>query len=311
MSVALLWGEDPFLLREAALELVGVDRPIELDAAAWRRGELRSLASPSLFGEPRVLLLTGLRELDHDQLGELRAYLEAPDPDARVVLCWEAASARGRPPAWLVRLAEAGGEVRQVALARRDLEPWLTRRAAARGARLTGPAARALVETIGADTAQLAAAVEQLADAYGEATVGPREVHAQFRGLGEQKTWDLCDRAFARDLPGAMRALRSIEETGADPLLVLGGIASRLRELIRVRSLPDRLPPRELAERAGLRFEWQARRLAQEARGYALEDLVRLHARVVEADRALKSGGSAEVVLPLLVVAIATEGRAA
>ena len=129
----------------------------------------------------------------------------------------------------------------------------------------------------------------------------------QFRGLGDQKVWDLCDRAFARDLPGAIRSLRSIEAGGDDPLKTLGGISSRLRDLIRVRALPDRLPPAQVAKAAGLRFDWQARRYQQQARNFTMGRLVDLHARVTEADRALKSGATGDVVMPTLIAAIAAE----
>ena len=48
--VFLLWGEDAFLLREAALQLLFGVHPNEVDAAAWQGGELQDLATPSLFG---------------------------------------------------------------------------------------------------------------------------------------------------------------------------------------------------------------------------------------------------------------------
>ena len=50
-----------------------------------------------------------------------------------------------------------------------------------------------------------------------EPTITPQIVAQQFRGLGEQKVWDLCDRAFSKDLPGAIRSLKSIEAGGDDP----------------------------------------------------------------------------------------------
>jgi len=34
-SVTMLWGEDAFLLREVALELLGDVRAVEVDAADW------------------------------------------------------------------------------------------------------------------------------------------------------------------------------------------------------------------------------------------------------------------------------------
>ena len=129
----------------------------------------------------------------------------------------------------------------------------------------------------------------------------------QFRGLGDQHVWDLCDKAFARDLPGAMRSLQTLLHGRDDALMILGGIASRLRDLLRVRALPDRMPLAELAERAGLRFDWQARRYREQARRFSMEELVDIHAGIAEADRALKSGATDDVVLPVLVARIAGE----
>lgn len=303
--VTLLWGEDSFLLREAALELLGDDvRAVEVDAADWQGTELHDLATPSLFGEPRALLVTNCRSLSKDALGAIGAYLAAPDPEAPLVLACTVAE-RGKPPAALQKLVQPMGEIRQVQVPRKEIEPWLVQRAKKAELDLTAPAARALVQTLGEDLGQLAAAVQQLANAFPGQKVTPAQVHQQFRGLGQQKTWDLCDRAFTKDLPGAIRALRSIEESGDEALMVLGGIAVRVRDLLRVRALPDRLALTQVARQAGLRFEWQARRYQQQARNFTLEELVVIHDRVSDADRALKSGAPGDVVMPVLIVAIA------
>jgi DNA polymerase-3 subunit delta len=302
--VVLLWGEDPFLLRERALELLDGVRPVEVDAAGWTGSELQDLATPSLFGEKRALMVTDARSLPKEALSDLGSYLSAPDPGAPLIICCVVAE-RGKPPAALHKLVEPAGRIEQVQVKRKDLEPWVLARAKSAGLDLTPQGARALVATVGEDAAQLAASVQQLASAFPGRKIGPLEVHGQFRGLGEQRTWDLCDKAFGKDLPGAIRALRSIEEGGDDPLMVLGAIAARLRDLMKVRSLPDRIPMAELAKRAGLRFEWQARRYAQQARNFSMEDLVLLHSRVTQADRALKSGATGDWIMPSLIVSIA------
>jgi DNA polymerase III subunit delta len=302
--VTLLWGEDDFLVREAALALLGDTRATEVDAAEWQGGELQGLATPSLFGEPRALLVNDARSLRKETLDEIGRYLTAPDPDATLVLACVVAD-RGKVPAALQKLVEPLGEIRKVDIARRDLESWLVGRAKQYGLDLAIPGARALVETLGLEPGQLVAALGQLQDVFAGQRVGPREIAGQFRGLGEQKTWDLCDRAFGKDLPGAIRSLRSIEEGGDEAIMVLGGIASRLRDLLKVRSLPDRMPPAQVAKEAGLRFDWQARRYQQQARNFSMEQLVELHGRVTEADRALKSGSTGDVVMPTLVTAIA------
>ncbi len=301
----LVWGEDPFLLRESGLEALAGLKPREVVASEWSGGELQDLSTPSLFGEPRALLITDARSLSKSALAEIEAYLTSPDPASHLVVCCTVAE-RGKPPAALVKLVEPVGRVRQIALQRKDIEPWLSQRAQRLELELGAPAARALVETLGEDAASLAAALQQLTSAYAGRRVGPEQVREQFKGLGDQRTWDLCDKAFGKDLPGAIRSLRSIEEGGDEALMVLGGIASRLRDLIRVRALPDRLPPAQLTKRAGLRFEWQARRYQQQARNFSMGELIRLHERITEADRAMKSGGTADVIMPTLVTAIAS-----
>jgi DNA polymerase-3 subunit delta len=302
--VVLLWGEDAFLLREAALELLGDLRATEVDAGEWQGSELQDLATPSLFGEPRALMVNDAKALTKDAVGALATYLSAPDPDARLVLL-AIVGERAKVPAALDKLVKPVGQVRELKIARKDLEPWLLQRAKRGGVDLAAPAARALVEVVGEEPGSLAGALEQLADAFPRQRLTADLVHGQFRGLGEQKVWDLCDRAFAKDLPGAIRSLRALEAAGDDALPVLGGIASRLRDLIRVRALPDRLPPAQVAKEAGLRFEWQARRYQQQARNFSLDELVEIHDRVTEADRALKSGSTGDIVMPALIVAIA------
>jgi DNA polymerase-3 subunit delta len=303
-AVTLLWGEDAFLLREEAFRILGHLRPTEVDAAAWQGGELQDLATPSLFGEPRAMLLTDARSLPREAMTELVGYLAAPDAGSPIVICCQTAE-RGKPPAALERAVRPVGEVREMKIARKDLETWVIQRARRREIDLAPPAARALVETVGEDPGGLASALEQLGSAFGRRKITPQLVATQFRGLGDQKVWDLCDRAFGKDLPGAIRSLRAVEEGGDDPLMVLGGIASRVRDLMKVRAQPDRMPPAELARAAGLRFDWQARRYREQAGRFSMTELVGIHDRITEADRALKSGATGDVVMPTLIAAIA------
>jgi DNA polymerase III delta subunit len=202
------------------------------------------------------------------------------------------------------------GSVVEVKVQRKDLPGWLAQRARAKELNLAPEGATALVDTLGEDPAALEQALEQLGSAFPGERMTAELVGRQFRGLGEQKIWDLCDRAFARDLPGAMRSLRTIMEARGEGLMILGGLAARLRDLIRVRALPERMPPGELAKQAGLRFEWQARRYRDLAKRYTLEELTAVHERIVWADRALKSGATDDIVLPMVVTAIAGDPAA-
>ena len=307
--VSLLWGEDEFLLREAALELLGDLQPVEVDGGLWQGGETADLATPSLFGERRALLVSNARALPDEGVRELARYLEAPDPGAPLVLV-AVVGDRARAPAALVKLVKGVGTVTEVKIQRKELPGWLLKRATAKRLDLAPDGAAALVDTLGEDPGALERALEQLATAFSGERITREIVARQFRGLGEQHVWDLCDRAFSRDLPGAMRSLRTLLEAGEAGLMLLGAITSRLRDLIRVASLPERLAPADAARQAGLRFDWQVRRYRQQAKRFSAEDLAGLHERIAWADRALKSGATDDVVLPMLVAAIAGEPAA-
>jgi DNA polymerase-3 subunit delta len=302
----LLWGDDAFLLRVAASEALGGVDPVVVAGGGWRGGETADLATPSLFGEERALLVLDGRALPEAAIAELGSYLAAPVAEAQLVVT-AVVPERGKAPAALAKLFKEAGAVRQVRVDRRDLPRWIVERARARGAQLAPDGAAALVDILGPAPAELDQAVSQLAGAFPGRRIARPDVEQQFRGLGEQRVWDLCDRMFGRDLAGSVRSLRSLLEAREEPLMILGSIAARLRDLIRVRSLPGRLAPSDVAKQVGLRFDWQARRYQEQARRFAPDELVRAHAHVVDADRQLKSGGAGvadEVVLETLVVSV-------
>lgn len=306
--VILLWGESSFLLREAAKRLLG-DAPVtEVEGSAWRPGMSSDIATPSLFGESRAMMLTDAQDLEKDGLEEVAAYALEPNPDAKLVMT-ATVSARARgAPAKLTKMFQGRAEIERVAVDRRDLPDWIRKRAAARGVPATADGARALVETVGEDPALLDQAVEQLGGAFVDEGLTARTVAAQFRGFGDRKIWDLCDAAFTGDGPLALRHLTGMLAAREQPLAILGGIASRLRDLIKVRAVPPGTPAGRVAKVAGLRFDWQAKRYLQQAGRYTEAGLAELHARLLETDRLLKVGAQGDVVLPMVVARIAAGG---
>ena len=311
-NVVLLWGDNEYLLREGALEAVtaaGI-RGTEVDAAEWQGPELSDLATPSLWGDQRALVVTRVNVLNERALAELRGYVRSPAPDALLLLTW---ITRGKgPPAFAKDVTAGGGDVRQVALRRQDLPRWLVDRARSREMRLTPAGANALVGVVGEDPAVLDRSLEQLRTAFPSAALGPDQVRAQFEGAGERRVWDLCDQAFAGRAGAALHTLQALMGGREEASLpVLGGIASRVRDLIRVRALAPTASPAAAAARAGVRYDWQLRRYREQAGRYTLRELERLHEAVVEADRQIKGGVPGSVVLPALVTAIARDASAA
>jgi DNA polymerase III subunit delta len=306
----LLWGADEFLVRQAAVDFLS-GQSVEarvLDAREWQQGDFFDLATVSLWGERRALLVSGCQGLPEAGARELKRYLEAPSPDALCVLTL-VSGRKTAPP--LAKVVQQGGQTKQVALRRQDFAKWILERARSRGIRLSAQGAAELLSVLGEEAGALDQAVEQLGSAFSGQTIGPEHVRAQFEGAAEQQIWDLCDRAFSGRQADAMTVLRGLLQAKQDPLFILGGVASRLRDLLRVAALPDTLSSGEAAKRAGLRFDWQLRRYRDQARAVGRDALTELHRHVVEADRALKGGMSPDVVLGSMIAAIAGDRDAA
>jgi DNA polymerase III subunit delta len=310
-AVVLLWGDNGFLLRQAAIEAFEDVRPVELEGPAWRPGATSDLVTPSLFGEERGLLITAAQALPKEALQEIGRYASEPAPGGRLVLTYEVGSRAKGPPKSVVSALGRGAAVRRVAVDRRELPDWVGRRADRRGIASTPQGVQALIQTLGEDPGVLDQAVEQLAASHPQEGVTPKAVTAQFRGLGDRRIWELCDAAFGGDPAGAMRALVGMLDAGDEPLVMLAGIATRVRDLVRVRSLPPKTPLAEVARRAGLRFDWQARRYRDQARRFTPEALSAIHAELVEADRSLKQGGRGDTVLVKVVARIGEAGGGA
>src|SRR5688500_7831478 len=305
--VVMLWGESGFLLREAAHDALGADPFAEVEGDAWHPALLGDLATPSLFGERRALLVTEAEDLNAEAVAEVAAYALEPNPDGRLVLAVTVTARAKAPPARLNKMLQGRAHIQRVGIDRKELPRWVIARAKEAGIPASAAGANAMIETVGEDPAVLAQSVAQLADAFPADGVTPETVAAQFRGLGDRRIWELCDAAFGRNGPLAVRHLQAMLDAREQPLAVLGGVAARLRELLRVGGLPPGMKPAEAARAAGLRFDWQVRRYREQVARFHEGELGDLHTRVVEADSQIKLGGAPEVVLTKLVAGIAGE----
>jgi DNA polymerase-3 subunit delta len=303
--VVLIWGESDFLLREAAQRLFEGVRPTEVEAVGWRPGLTADLATPSLLGETRAMLVTGLQAAPSEALEEISRYALEPNPESRLVLTYVVSARAKGPPAKVLKPLQGRSRIERIAIDRKELPRWVMERARKLDLKATPAGATALVETVGEDPGVLGQSVAQLADAFREEGLTPATVATQFRGFGERRIFELCDAAFGGNARDALRYLAAMLGAREQPLAILGGVAARVRDLLRVRSLPPAMPLKAVAREAGLRFDWQARRYREQAGRYEPEELADIHRRVVAADAQLKQGGQGDVVLTMLVTRIA------
>ena len=167
--VTLVVGEEEFLVDRSVRDLITAARDAglggdvhDLDGAELGPGQLESLTSPSLFGGGCVLVVRAAQNASKEVAAELARYVKNPAPDVVLVLT-HAGGAKGKE--LLAAVKAAGARVIECPKLTRFAERLDFIRAEFRraGQRADDGAARALLDAVGSDLRELAAACDQLA----------------------------------------------------------------------------------------------------------------------------------------------------
>jgi DNA polymerase-3 subunit delta len=209
----------------------GVERR-DAAAAGLAPGEFWDLVAPSLFAEPRLVVIRGAQEAAKDLASALAAYC-ADQVDGVTLLVQHAGGARNK--ALVDTMTKAGATV--VACnkitkpaERIDFVRSEIRRA---GGSTTPDAVAALIDAVGSDLRELASAASQLvADTDG--VVDERAVHRYHRGRAEVTGFAISDAAMAGDLPAALESLRWAFGVGVAPVLIADALADGVRTVAKV-----------------------------------------------------------------------------
>ena len=294
--IVLIHGTENLIADRAVQRLRGLAREAapsvaihDLSGDALGPGALAQVASPSLFGEPRFVLVPELQSAPDPLVLELLEYLKAPEPEVALVLVHRGGN-RGK------KLLDA---LKKLGVPRVDASP--VKRAAdkqtfvaaefARAQRRIQPEALvALVDAFGTDLAELAAISRQLIE---DSTADPGEqavqvtlqdVHALTAGRVESTAFAVADAAIAGREQEALQLLQQAQLSGADPVPIVAAIASKMRSLAKVTA------PRASARTLGMP-DWMLRNLSREARHWNDRTLARALEAVARADHEVKGAG--------------------
>jgi DNA polymerase III subunit delta len=269
--------------REAAADL----EVVRLAAATYAAGELALQASPSLFGGTKLILVGDLDEAADDLLADLEAYLAGPDPDVTLVVTHKGGQ-RGKRV--LDALRRAGAEVLTAPALKseRDKTEFVTREFAAAGRSARPDAVHALVDAVGKDLRELAAACQQLiSDTHG--VVDLDLVTTYHAGKVEATGFRVADAAVAGSAGEALRLLRHAFAVGVDPVPIVAVLAAQLRQLVKVEAA-GRGRSADIARQVGL-APWQVEKAWRVLGGWDSEGLGRSIQAVAAADFEVKGGG--------------------
>ncbi|MFF0453192.1 DNA polymerase III subunit delta [Nocardia africana] len=298
-ALHLVLGEEELLIERAVASIVAQARaatndpdamPVDrLRAGDASSAELAELLSPSLFAEDRVIVLEAAAEAGKDAVALVTAAAgDLPEGVVLVVLH----SGGGRAKALAPALQKQGAEVHTCAKISKANErnEFVRNEFRSADVRVASDVVQAVVEAIGSDLRELAAACSQLAaDTGGKVTVDA--VRRYYSGRAEVTGFEVADLAVAGDRPAAMEALRWATDRGVPAVLLADALADSVHTIARVGSA-GRGDPFALASQLGMP-PWKVKKAQTQARGWTAAT-IGTALQVVAALNADVKGGAAD-----------------
>ena len=313
---AYFFGDDELLLDRAieryAKSLADGGEPLERwllrgsrNGASAMISELHGrVATPVMFGGGTLAVVLNAGALSvrtEDRQALLGLIPLVADGNALVIV--EQAQSGARFPAW-TKLAEAvrgaGGKVEAVTAPKEGaLAAWIDSEAHERGVRLLPGAAKELATRIGGfvregdaerrdQTRRASMEIDKLGLYRPDSAVSIDDVRELVAEALPGSAWALADAVAERDAGKALGLLDTLAETMPEPVVIVV-LHRRMRELL---ELLDRMPgAKSLAAAAlpmGIKNEFRARRLAEQARKWRTDELIAAIDGLLELDAVVK-----------------------
>lgn len=306
LPVYLLRGEDPSLLSQGLSSLLNElagDDPLgieHLPADADLAVAVEALATPSLLGDRRVVVVRDIGRFDAAAVEPILQYLSDPSEAAVLVLV----AGGGQTNRRLGDAVRKRGHVLDTGVPQKAKErtQWISEQIAAGPVRLAPATARKLTAHLGEDMGRLETLLAGLAAAYGEgATIGEDELDPFLGEAGGVAPWDLTDAIDRGDTGGAVGALHRMLDGGQrHPMAVLSTLSRHVLALVRL----DGAGARSDAEAAALigTAPFPARKALAQSRKLGSESISRAVRLVAQADLDLRGASEWPSVLVLEVL---------
>jgi DNA polymerase-3 subunit delta len=258
----------------------------DVRAAELRPGDLPMLTAPSLFGGGCLVIVRSAQDAVKDVAAELARLMAAPPPDVVLVLT-HSGGARNKS----LLTGQGIRRIDRPAVKRfGERLDFLRGEFGRAGRKADESGLRALLDAVGTDLRELAAACSQLAaDTTG--VVSQDVVARYYRGRAEATGFTVADRTVEGKLAEALEQLRWALSTGVSPVLITSALAQGVRALGRVGTATRGPGGDALAAELGMP-PWKVDRVRQQLRGWTAEGVARAHGVVAQADAQVKGEGA-------------------
>lgn len=309
--IALVYGKEKTLSERAVKGWLSKLRQFapdadenQADAERYRKGDLASLMSSSLFSDAQILIVSGVEKASDDFIEDFAEYVKNPLPDVWVILqhyggnragkVLKAVRAKGYPETKCEELKGAKGQQRKLDLAQAEVKDA--------GGTIDQGALQALVGAAGEHLGELLALARQLVE-DSEGHVTESVVHTYFQGRSDATPFEAADALVSGDGTRAILKTRQALLSGVEPVVMVAVLARKFRELAKVRI------PGITAGELGM-APWAANKTREAGRAWTDESLSFAIRRLADADVAVKGASrDAPGALELAVTQIYREFR--
>lgn len=312
--VYLLFGAEKYLrdlAAKAIAEKVLHDAPLrEFNETAVSLNDtelLHALASAEqlpMIAARRVVKITDAQKIKETDEDALNVYLNRPANHSVVIFAADELDKRRR---FAKTLLERSVAVEFNTLSDNELLLWAKQKLKELDAQADDNALRQIVGLVGSNVQRLTSEIEKLAiAALPDKLITFDLVEQLVPNSRELSNFELTDYLMSRDRSRALRILKKILDDGAEPLMLLGLIASNFRRLLHAKELMRQGVERtEVARAMRLPFSKQEEFLAAARRADG-DHLARVLKRIAAADLAIKtSKATPRMQIEMLVAELA------
>lgn len=276
-------------LREFNENEFSLNSPDQLPTALAAADQLPMMAAKRVVRISDVrITATGSRDsLKEDYEGMLTSYLDNPSPDSVVLFIADDFDKR-RKAAKL--LADKAVAVEFKALDDEEALHWTKGRIKDSGFSYDDEAARLLVSMVGDDIRRLASEIEKVCTSIlPDRLITVEAVERLVTNSRELSNFELSDHLISKNRRKALEILTKILDDGAEPLMLLGLIASNFHRLLLAKEMMEQGIDRgEISRSLKLPYRKQEEFLAN-ARRTGREVIAKVLERIAETDLAIKT----------------------
>ena len=258
--VVLIHGSETALSDRALNEALSLRKDFErtsLDGSELELGRFSEVIAPSLFSEQRVVVVRDLQDVIGEVGEEILASFEAIDTNTHLIFLHRG-GVKGKGLVEKIKKQKSEYIACEPLKKQSEKEGFVREEFARHGRKISPAAVVALVNAIGSDTRELAAACSQIAfdTNAGKAQIDEGDIANYYQGRVEATGFDVADAVVAGDVKGTLITLRQALDTGTDPVMIISAVANSVRAIAKVSDVPRNAKSFELAGTLGL-APWQ------------------------------------------------------